>query len=222
MKPTGTDLGLLDSAIALGVVFVMHGGQKLFVMGPSALAGFLASLGVPFPEVNAGLAIAAELGGGLALLAGAFTRLAGLATAFTMVVATVTVHLANGFFLPAGFEFTLTLLLASLAIVLTGPGAYSVDAWLASRSSRFVAPARPLPAEASNEAMQAMRQCQSGNAAMQVVIASFTHCLVAHCYPASGPVVTVWAGGSLAGNESSDASSRRRHVRRPASGRCGL
>ena len=108
----------------------MHGGQKLFVMGPSAVAGFLGSIGVPFPEVNAGLAIAAEFGGGLALLAGAFSRLAGLATAFTMVVATVTVHLANGFFLPNGYEFTVTLLLASLAIVAAGPGAFSVDAWI--------------------------------------------------------------------------------------------
>ena len=48
MKRTSTDLGLLILRIALGVVFVMHGGQKLFVMGPSALAGFLGSIGVPF------------------------------------------------------------------------------------------------------------------------------------------------------------------------------
>ena len=116
----------------------MHGGQKLFVMGPSALAGFLASLGMPFPFVNALLVTAAELGGGLAPLAGGFTRLAGLLTAFTMAIALTTVHLANGFFLPAGFESTFTLLLASLAIVMTGPGAYSVDARLGRRSNRDV------------------------------------------------------------------------------------
>ena len=58
--------------------------------------------------------------------------------AFTMAVALTTVHLANGFFLPAGFEYTFTLLIASLAIVLTGPGAYSVDARLGRRVERDV------------------------------------------------------------------------------------
>lgn len=133
MRNTRTDLGLLALRIALGVVFIMHGGQKLFVLGPDGVSGFLGSLGVPFPAVNAWLVIAAELGGGLALLTGALTRLAGLATAFIMVVAMTTVHLANGFFLPAGYEFTLTLLLASIAIVLAGPGAFSVDALISRR-----------------------------------------------------------------------------------------
>jgi putative oxidoreductase len=142
MRTTRLDLGLLALRLALGVVFVMHGGQKLFVLGPGGVAGFLGSLGVPFPAVNAWLVIAAELGGGLALLAGALTRLAGLATALTMIVAMTTVHLANGFFLPAGYEFTLTLLLASVAIVLTGPGAFSVDA-LISRKPSTGLPAHP-------------------------------------------------------------------------------
>ena len=142
MKTLRIDLGLLALRLALGVVFIMHGGQKLFVLGPDGVAGFLGSLGVPFPAVNAWLVIAAELGGGLALLAGALTRVAGLATAFTMVVAIATVHFANGFFLPAGYEFALTLLLASLAIVLTGPGAFSIDALFSGkRSTQPAAPA---------------------------------------------------------------------------------
>ena len=139
MRNRRIDLGLLALRLALGVVFVMHGGQKLFVLGPGGVAGFLGSIGVPFPTVNAWLVIAAELGGGLALLAGGLTRLAGLATAFTMVVAITTVHLANGFFLPAGYEFALTLLLSSVAIVLTGPGAFSVDALVTRRRSPGVA-----------------------------------------------------------------------------------
>jgi putative oxidoreductase len=136
MRTYSIDRGLLLLRVALGVVFVMHGGQKLFVMGPSTVAGFLGSIGVPFPYLNAILVTAAELGGGLALLAGAFTRIAGLLTAFTMAVAFATVHGANGFFLPAGFEFVFTLFLASLTLVLAGPGAYSVDAKLFRRVGR--------------------------------------------------------------------------------------
>jgi putative oxidoreductase len=131
----GLDRGLLLLRIALGIVFVMHGGQKLFTMGHAGVAGFLGSMGVPFPGLNAGLLIATELGGGLALLAGAGTRLVSVATAFAMLVAVWLVHLPNGFFLPNGYEFALLLLLGSLALTQTGAGAYSVDAWLGNRKS---------------------------------------------------------------------------------------
>lgn len=143
MNTNWTDRGLLLLRVALGVVFVMHGGQKLFVIGHAGVTGFLTAMGFPFPSLNAALVIAAELGGGLALLAGAFTRVAGLLTAFTMAIAMVTAHLANGFFLPTGFEYTFTLLLSSLALALTGPGAYSVDARLFGWTDGVTAPAKP-------------------------------------------------------------------------------
>ena len=58
------------------------------------------------------------------------TRVAALLIAGNMAVAIVTAHLANGFFLPSGYEFALTLMLVSGALMLTGAGAYSVDARL--------------------------------------------------------------------------------------------
>lgn len=131
---TWIDRGLFVARLALGVVFVMHGGQKLFVLGPSGVAGFLAQLGVPFPGLNAWLISLVEFGGGLAMLAGFGTRIAGALLAFAMGVAIVTVHLANGFFAPAGVEFPLTLLLVSLALTMTGAGAYSIDARIFDRA----------------------------------------------------------------------------------------
>jgi putative oxidoreductase len=50
-----------------------------------------------------------------------------------MLVATLVVHLPNGFFNPMGIEFTMTLFAASLALVMTGPGELSLDAVLANR-----------------------------------------------------------------------------------------
>ena len=44
----------------------------------------------------------------------------GLLLAFTMLVAVTAVHLPNGFFLPNGYEFAFTLLLATGALALTG------------------------------------------------------------------------------------------------------
>jgi putative oxidoreductase len=127
------DRGLLLLRLSLGSVFVTHGWQKLVELGPAGVTGFLASMGVPLPGINALLLIGVELLGGLALIAGVFTRAAASAIAFAMLVATLLVHLPNGYFLPNGIEFTLTLMLAGLAVTMTGAGAYSVDAHLFGR-----------------------------------------------------------------------------------------
>ena len=129
------DRGLLLLRVALGIVFVAHGGQKLFVFGHGGVTGAMAALGIPFPSVNAVLVTAAELGGGLALLTGTLTRAAAAVVAFAMGVAVATAHLPHGFFAPAGVEYPLTLLLASLTLVLTGAGRYSVDAWLTEKTT---------------------------------------------------------------------------------------
>ncbi len=135
MTTTWTDRGLFAIRLVLGLVFVMHGWQKLAVFGHAGVTGLLAGLGLPVPAVAAVLLTGAELVGGLALLAGAFTRVAAALVAFVMLVAIVTVHLPNGFFLPNGYEFALTLLLSSVALTMTGAGAYSVDRLLDARQS---------------------------------------------------------------------------------------
>jgi putative oxidoreductase len=139
------DRGLLLLRVALGIVFVMHGGQKAFVYGHAGVTGAMASLGLPLPGLNAALITMVELGGGIALLAGVFTRVAAFLIAGAMGVATLTAHLANGFFMPSGFEYTLTLMLSSLSLLMTGPGAYSVDA-LIRRPKQSDRPAYPIAA----------------------------------------------------------------------------
>jgi len=127
------DYGLLLIRAALGIVMVAHGAQKLFTFGYPGVVGGFTQMGLPLPEISAALIIAAELGGGILMLAGLFTRFAGAAFAFAMAVAALKVHLAAGFFLPNGYEFTLMLAAASLGIVLTGPGRVSIDALIARR-----------------------------------------------------------------------------------------
>ena len=122
-------LGLLALRWVIGLVFIMHGGQKLFVKGLPTVAGFLGTVGITPPAFWAFVLTAAELGGGILLLAGVFTRFAALSLGVTMVVAIASVLWAKGFFLP-GYEFALTLLGATLALALTGPGRYAVDRWL--------------------------------------------------------------------------------------------
>ncbi len=131
LSSVSLDRGLLLLRIALGVVFVMHGWQKLAVYGISGVAAGFGQMGFPLPMVNAVLITAVELGGGVLLLAGAGTRIAASLLAFSMLVAAVVAHGSGGFFLPTGYEFALTLMLASLALMQTGAGRYSLDARIA-------------------------------------------------------------------------------------------
>ncbi len=125
--------GITVLRLAVGVVFLMHGGQKLFVLGFAGVAAFMGSLGIPAPALAGPLVALVESLGGLALVLGLCTRWAGALLAMDMLVAIVTVHLPHGFFMPRGFEYPLTLLAANLALVFLGSGEASVDGLLQRR-----------------------------------------------------------------------------------------
>jgi putative oxidoreductase len=119
--------GIAALRVMVGVVLMAHGLQKVLMFGVSGTAGFMAHAGIPLPMVSAVLSIGAETVGGLALILGLFTRPAAAILAFNMGVAVFVVHLKGGFFLPAGFEYALTLLVANVALALTGAGAFALD-----------------------------------------------------------------------------------------------
>ncbi|HEX9128288.1 MAG TPA: DoxX family protein [Gemmatimonadaceae bacterium] len=119
--------GMLPLRIVVGLVFLMHGAQKLFVFGAGGTADIMGKLGLPLPLVAATVVIAVELLGGLAILLGVFARLAGALLAFEMLVAILVARLHGGFFAPYGYEFELTLLGACLTFALNGPGRMSLE-----------------------------------------------------------------------------------------------
>ncbi|MBI3695974.1 MAG: DoxX family protein [Acidobacteria bacterium] len=127
MKNKQMEWGLAILRVIVGIVFLVHGGQKLFVYGFGGVAGFLGTLGIPAPMLSAVVVTSVEFLGGLALVLGLFTRWAALALAVNMLVAILTAHLQAGFFTPKGYEYALSLLGASVALALTGPGAVAVD-----------------------------------------------------------------------------------------------
>lgn len=122
--------------IVTGVVFLLHGYQKVFVYGPAGVAQSFAGMHVPLPDVTSLLIAAIELLGGIALILGVGTRIAAALLACDMLGAILFVHAGNGFFLPTGFEFALTLLAASIALVVAGSGSASIDQALNSRAAR--------------------------------------------------------------------------------------
>jgi putative oxidoreductase len=136
--PTAARLNaaLATLRVIAATVFLAHGAQKLFVFGLAGVTAAFEGMGVPLAGFTAPAVALVELLGGLALIAGLFTRVAALGLAITMLGAMVLVHLPAGFFLPNGIEFTLTLVGAAVALALTGPGRYSLDAAVASRRIR--------------------------------------------------------------------------------------
>ena len=125
--------GIALLRIVVGVVFLAHGYQKVFVYGLAGTTDAFGKMGVPMPGVMGPFIALLELLGGLALIVGLLTRLAALGLALNMLGAIFVVHLAAGFFLPAGYEYALTLFAACAALALAGPGAMAADAAIAGR-----------------------------------------------------------------------------------------
>lgn len=130
------DLGLLLARGFLGVCFVVHGLGKLGIVGTGTLDGFaewLGTLGVPMPGIQARLAMASEIAGGAALALGFLMRPACLLLIVTMAVAGIVGHKGSGYLItndPPGAEYTINLAALCFVLLLTGPGALSLDALL--------------------------------------------------------------------------------------------
>ncbi len=127
----GKDVVALIGRVALAAMFVISGFGKL--TGFAGTAGFIASTGLPMPEVLAVAAIVVELGGGLAIVFGWMTRWAALAMAVFLVVITPIFH---GYWaMPAAeqmvnqimFMKNLSILGAMLLLYAFGPGRFSLD-----------------------------------------------------------------------------------------------
>jgi putative oxidoreductase len=127
------DIGLLLLRMTVGLTLAAHGAQKLFGwFGGPGLEGTgqgLAALGFHPGRRHALMAGLVETGGGLLLAFGLLTPVAGAIVFSVMLVAGVSVHVRQGFFITGGgLEYTLVLGVAGLTIAFTGPGALSLDA----------------------------------------------------------------------------------------------
>ena len=121
----------LASRALLALLFIPAGFAKL--TGFAGTVGYIASKGVPFPELAAAAAVGIELGLGMLLLIGWQARWAALGIAFFTVVITFIFH--NFWAVPAeqvmqqqqAFFKNIAVVGGLLTVAAWGPGAWSFD-----------------------------------------------------------------------------------------------
>ena len=82
--------------VVVGLLFAVHGYQKLTLMGVDAFAGMLAGMGIPLAGVMAWVVILTEVIGGIALVLGIGSRHFSTLLAIIMTVAILKVKLVKG------------------------------------------------------------------------------------------------------------------------------
>ena len=136
----------LPLRLIVGCGFMQHGYAKL-ARGPEVFAGILHALHMPLAPLLAWATILTELLGGLAVMVGAFVPLASVPMTIVLLVATLTVHLPNGFssikllavtpagahFGQPGYETDLLYFCCLAALVLGGSGPFALDSILLRR-----------------------------------------------------------------------------------------
>ena len=125
------NLVLLVLRCGIGAVMLAHGLNHIYGGGKIAgTAGWFESLGMRPGRVHAWLASLSEVAGGIALVLGLLTPLGGAAVVGVMLVAWITNHRGNGFFIfrpGEGWEYVMTLTLIGFALAVVGPGEWSLD-----------------------------------------------------------------------------------------------
>jgi putative oxidoreductase len=122
------DVALLLARLALGIVLIAHGWQKLMTKGMDATTEGFVESGIPAAPVSAMFVITVELLGGLLIVVGAATAVVGVLVALVMLGAVLFVHIGSGVFVSdGGWELAGLVGATALALAAAGSGRLSVD-----------------------------------------------------------------------------------------------
>ena len=127
-SPFVHDAALLIFRVVLGLVFIVHGIDKLFFPGMDDTIGQFSAWGIPQPQVFGWVVAIGELVAGAMLVIGLLATFAAGMLAILCALSVYFVHLGNGVFVEeGGFEYTAVLCVALLMIVVFGSGRASLD-----------------------------------------------------------------------------------------------
>ena len=122
----GQSISLFLARLAVAYGFYAPAMQKWANI--DSVAAWFASMGIPYPTINAYMAASTEILGVVLLTLGLFTRLISIPLIIVMAVAIGTVHLAHGFSsVDNGFEIPLYYMLFLALFASFGAGKLSLD-----------------------------------------------------------------------------------------------
>lgn len=144
LDTNGNDLAALIARVALGIVILPHGMQKLLGLfggyGFRQTVEYFTGTGIPAPV--AVLIILGESFGALFLVLGLISRVSAAGIALIMLGAVFLVHLQNGFFMNwfgaqsgEGFEYHILAIGLALIVILRGGGKWSLDSIMTGRAT---------------------------------------------------------------------------------------
>jgi putative oxidoreductase len=131
MYPDSLDFALLLSRVWIAVMVFMHGWRHLAAIrsGPG-MANWFESLGLKPGWFHAQMVTGTELALPVLLVLGFLNPVAYGGVCALMVVAFLTNHLKNGFFLNTsteGYEYVVTVAIIAITLGTVGPGEWSLD-----------------------------------------------------------------------------------------------
>lgn len=150
-RPGPRDVALLVLRLTGFLLAGLHGWAKISALatgGGDGVVGMVANVGFPMPVVFAWALAITEFVGGVCIAVGLFARPFAALASFTSFVAAFFRHRALMHFLtwiglshPTAEqiratgrpELALLFMLVNMTILILGPGAYSLDHWLARR-----------------------------------------------------------------------------------------
>lgn len=128
------DLALLIARLGLGAILVLHGWRRWQEQGLQQQVDYLQQFATPYPTVAAWGAVLLELVGGAFLIVGALTPLVALAILAEQVLIVCYTNWYKGYYLldaegryVGGYEYTVTLGLLALLLMVFGGGRIAVD-----------------------------------------------------------------------------------------------
>jgi putative oxidoreductase len=129
MDDSGGSVALALIRLALGLMLITHGTNKIFGAGGiSGTARWFEALGLRPGRLHAWAAAATEVGAGVLMTLGLLLPAACAGFVGLMTVAALTDHRDKGFFVfKGGWEYVALVAAVAVALAVSGPGRWSLD-----------------------------------------------------------------------------------------------